>query len=210
MIRAWVGWGYLSFWFSPLPGPRIAFMTVLLESFSLVAIAEIGDKTQLLAILLAARFRRCWAIVLGILIATLVNHALVAWMGKSIGGWLDPFWLNISTSVLFIVIGVWTLVPDTAPLEQKATARGAFLASVVAFFFAEMGDKTQLATLTLGAQYPQTYLVILGTTLGMLAANVPAVLCGEALLRKLPMRYIRMFACLMFLAFGFYGLILAV
>lgn len=182
-------------------------MSALIESFSLVAIAEIGDKTQLLSVLLAARFRKFWPIVLGILIATLVNHALVAWMGKSVGAVIDPLCLNIGVAILFIVIGLWTLVPDNAPIEEEKTPYGAFLTSLIAFFFAEMGDKTQLATLTLGAHYAQTYQVILGTTLGMMAANVPAVLCGETLLRKLPMHLIRMIACLIFLTFGFYGLI---
>lgn len=204
MIRRWIGLDYLSFGLTAARSPKI-FMSVLVQSFSLVAIAEIGDKTQLLSILLAARFRTFWPIIAGILVATLINHAAVAWVGNQMGGWLDPKTLNLGSSLLFIAIGLWTLIPDEAPAENFKSG-GAFIASLVAFFFAEMGDKTQLATLTLGAEYSATTLVILGTTLGMLAANIPAVLCGETIVRKWPLKSIRIVACLLFVGLGAYGL----
>lgn len=182
-------------------------MSILLQSFSLVAIAEIGDKTQLLSMMLAARYRRFWPIIAGILVATLVNHAFTALLGASVGGWFNPAWLNLIVSLLFIVIGVWALIPDSAPVEKQVSVRGAFAASVMAFFIAEMGDKTQLATFSLSAEAANAlWQVVLGTTLGMLAANIPAVLCGEVIIRKWPLKTIRLIACIMFVAYGLYGL----
>lgn len=180
-------------------------MSALVQSFTLVAVAEIGDKTQLLSILLAARYQKFWPIIAGILVATLINHAAVAWAGNAMGNWLDPQTLNLGASLLFIVIGLWTLIPDEAPTENFKSG-SAFLASIVAFFLAEMGDKTQLATLTLGAEYSAMGMVILGTTLGMLAANIPAVLCGETIVSRWPLKTIRIIACLLFIGFGIYGL----
>jgi len=181
-------------------------MNALIQSFSMVAIAEIGDKTQLLSILLAARFRVFWPIIAGILAATLLNHALVAWLGSHAGAMVDTRWLNLGVALLFIAIGFWTLIPDKAPESAHIRNEGAFFASCIAFFIAEMGDKTQLATLTLGAHYPETMQVIIGTTVGMLAANIPAVLFGENLLKKIPLPTIRIIACVIFLAFGIVGL----
>lgn len=186
--------------------PATGFMDALIQSFSMVAIAEIGDKTQLLSILLAARFRRFWPILLGILAATTANHALVAWLGSEIGGLLEAKWLQLTTALLFIAVGIWTLIPDDAPEVKEAGLHGAFVTSCVLFFMAEMGDKTQLATLTLGARYASTMQVIFGTTLGMLAANIPALLFGEAVLRKIPLRVVHAIACLIFMAFGAAGL----
>ena len=182
-------------------------MNALLSSFSIVAIAEIGDKTQLLSILLAARFRVFWPILAGVFIATLLNHALVAWLGSTLGSALDPQTLTLGVSLLFIAIAFWALIPDNAPDTAHSGTANAFTASLIAFFIAEMGDKTQLATLTLGAQYSQTWVVILGTTLGMLAANAPAIWFGESLLKKIPLKAVRIIACVMFLAFGMMGLL---
>ncbi|MCC7259990.1 MAG: TMEM165/GDT1 family protein [Alphaproteobacteria bacterium] len=185
-------------------------MDALLHSFALVALAEIGDKTQLLSILLAARFRVFWPIILGILAATLLNHAGAAYAGNLLGGLADSYWTGVITSVLFIAIGLWLLIPDKDPEEAGQEPKyGAFLTSVIAFFIAEMGDKTQLATVTLGAEYASTVSVVLGTTLGMLAANIPAVLFGEAILRRIPLKAVRMCACLLFVGFGAFGLFAA-
>ncbi len=181
-------------------------MTALIQSFSMVAIAEIGDKTQLLSILLAARFRVFWPIIAGVFIATIINHGLVAWLGSYTSELVNAHWLSLVVSLLFIAVGLWTLLPDTAPEDSHIRNENAFIASCIAFFIAEMGDKTQLATLTLGAQYSETTMVIIGTTLGMLAANIPAILFGENLLKKIPLRTIRITACIIFLAFGITGL----
>lgn len=181
-------------------------MSALLHSFLLVAVAEIGDKTQLLSILLAARFRCFWPIIAGILVATLINHGLTAWAGSALGDQLHPHWLQLGVSLFFIGIGLWVLVPDDAPKEDALRTFGAFTTSLITFFLAEMGDKTQLATLTLAAEYADTLMVIIGTTLGMLAANIPAIFFGEKLLEKLPLGAIRYTACAMFFAYGSWGL----
>jgi len=182
-------------------------MDALIQSFSMVAIAEIGDKTQLLSILLAARFRSFWPIIMGVLVATLINHALVAWLGSHMASMVSADWIQLATSLLFIAVAFWTLIPDKEPDVKTGSSNGAFITSCIAFFIAEMGDKTQLATLTLGAQYSNTVMVILGTTIGMLAANIPAVLFGETLLKKIPLKMVRVIACMIFLAFGITGLI---
>lgn len=181
-------------------------MNDILQAFSMVAIAEIGDKTQLLSIILAARYQRFWPIIAGIFVATLVNHAFVAWAGSALGGMIDHYWLNIGVGALFIGIGLWALIPDDAPEGDANPKYGAFVASTIAFFIAEMGDKTQLATLTLGASM-DLFSVIIGTTVGMLAANIPAVLFGETIISKLPLRAIRIGTCVMFVGVGVYMLV---
>ncbi len=179
------------------------------ESFTLVTFAEMGDKTQLLSIILAAKFRRHIPVLLGILLATLINHGFTAWLGSAISGHLDPRWMNIGAAVMLIVTGLWTLIPDDEPDFKETTAHGAFAASFIAFFLAEMGDKTQLATLTLGAHYSNTLMVIAGTTAGMMAANIPAVLCGQAVIKRLPMELLHRVTCVLFVSIGIYGLIQA-
>ena len=172
----------------------------LLVSTGTVTLAEIGDKTQLLALLLAARFRKPWPIALGILAATLVNHAISAWLGAELTDWLSPEVLRWVVAASFLAVALWTLKPDT--LEDEADnlpAHGAFLATTVAFFLAEIGDKTQIATVMLAAQYPELWLVIIGTTLGMLIANVPVVLAGNFAADKLPLTLIRRLAASAFL-----------
>lgn len=177
----------------------------VLESLSVstlvVAIAEIGDKTQLLALLLAARFRKPWPIVAGILVATVLNHALAGWLGALLASWLTPDVLRWIVVASFLAIGLWTLKPDT--LDEDATslpARGAFIATTIAFFLAEIGDKTQVATIVLAAKAPLLWPVVVGTTLGMLAANVPVVLLGSRFAKRLPLKAARIAAAVLFLA----------
>ena len=180
-------------------------MEALFTSTALVALAEMGDKTQLLAMLLATRFRKPLPIILGILIATIANHFLAALLGHSIAGVLTQDWFRYAVALSFIAMAAWTLVPDKidedAPLKAPSKA-GVFLTTLVAFFLVEMGDKTQVATIALGARFDNLIAVTTGTTLGMMIANVPAVLFGEALARKVPMRALQVGAALLFLLLG--------
>ena len=177
-------------------------MEALLTSTLLVAVAEIGDKTQLLSFVLAARLRRPWAIIAGILVATLANHALAG----SVGAWLahlaGPGVMQWVTGLLFIGFGLWALHPDALDEDPKIHRAGAFVTALVAFFLAEMGDKTQLATIALAARFDNLVAVVMGTTLGMMLANVPAVIIGEKLAAKLPMKIIRLVAAGMFMLTG--------
>ena len=177
--------------------------SAFLTSTVAVAIAEIGDKTQLLSLLLAARFRNKSAIVLGILLATLLNHAASAWLGAWLGNSLTE-WLNGSSGRLLLAAGfgamaIWVLVPDK---EDDSTdthqAWGAFLATLVLFFLAEIGDKTQVATVLLAAEFNSVLWVTLGTTCGMLLANVPVVIYGERLMRRMPLHLARYATSLLF------------
>jgi Ca2+/H+ antiporter, TMEM165/GDT1 family len=182
-------------------------LEAFLVSTGIVALAEIGDKTQLLALVLAARFRRPWPIVLGILIATLLNHALAGALGQLVSLYLSERVLHGLVALSFIAVAAWTLVPDK--LDEEDTARigryGAFMATLVAFFIAEMGDKTQVATVVLAAQYDAFVMVIVGTTLGMMLANVPVVFLGNAAAGRLPLNAIRRIAALAFLLLGAYA-----
>jgi putative Ca2+/H+ antiporter (TMEM165/GDT1 family) len=178
-------------------------MEAFLTSSLLVAVAEIGDKTQLLAIVLATRFRRPLPIILGILVATLANHALAAFAGQFAAGLLDGQWFRLAVAASFVAMGLWTLIPDKLDEDEQPRARGGvFLTTLVAFFLVEMGDKTQLATVALGAQYGNLVAVTAGTTLGMLIANVPAVLLGHALVQRLSLGAVRIVAALSFVAAG--------
>ena len=189
----------------PFARPRILSMDALLTSTALVALAEMGDKTQLLAMLLATRFRKPVPIILGILFATLANHFLAALLGHSIAGILTQGWFRYAVAISFIAMAAWTLVPDKidedAPLKAPSGA-GVFMTTLVAFFLVEMGDKTQVATIALGARFDNLLAVTMGTTLGMMVANVPAVLFGEALAKKVPMRALQVGAALLFLILG--------
>lgn len=180
-------------------------MEALLTSSALVALAEMGDKTQLLAMLLATRFRKPVPIILGILIATLANHFLAALLGHSIAGILTQGWFRYAVAISFIAMAAWTLLPDTIdedePLKAPSGA-GVFMTTLIAFFLVEMGDKTQVATIALGARFDNLLAVTMGTTLGMMVANVPAVLFGEALAKKVPMRALQVGAALLFLILG--------
>ena len=176
-------------------------MENFLVSTFVVAIAEIGDKTQLLALLLAARFRRPWPIIAGIFVATVLNHALAGWLGAVAASYLTPDVLRWIVAGSFAAIGLWTLKPDTLDENsERLPTRGAFIATVIAFFLAEMGDKTQIATMVLAAKAPLLWPVVLGTTLGMLLANVPVVLLGSRFAAKLPLKAARMAAAALFLA----------
>ena len=176
-----------------------------------VAIAEIGDKTQLLAIVLAARFCKPVPIIAGILVATVLNHALAGAVGAWLMSAVAPGTLRWVLGLSFIAMAAWTLVPDTLDAgPQKPAGRfGVFGATVVAFFLAEMGDKTQLATVAMAAKYAAPVAVIAGTTLGMLVANVPAVLVGERLLARVPMRLVRGVAAAVFAVLGIATLLVA-
>jgi putative Ca2+/H+ antiporter (TMEM165/GDT1 family) len=170
-----------------------------------VAAAEIGDKTQLLALLLAARFRRPYPIIAGILIATLANHALAGIAGAWAGALVEGPWLRWSVGLSFLAMGAWALAPDR--LEAGDTppgmlAAGAFLATLTCFFLAEMGDKTQVAMILLAARLDGLAWIILGTTLGMMLANVPVVLFGHALASRVPARAVRMGAAVLFAGLG--------
>lgn len=184
-------------------------MDVILASTLLVTLAEIGDKTMLLAILLAVRFRQPWPIIAGIFVATIANHALAAWAGSAVAGLLDGYWFRLAVALGFIAMAAWTLVPDTIDDDDGApglSSRGAFLTTVVAFFIAEMGDKTQVATVALGAQYHKVALVAIGTTSGMMLANVPAVFLGERMTRLVPLHWMRRAAALLFALIGLWAL----
>ena len=172
-----------------------------LVSAGTVALAEIGDKTQLLALLLAARFRKPLPIILGILVATLLNHALAGWVGTLVAHWLTP-----GVAISFIAIALWSLKPDTLDKDTPVSPHGALLATVIAFFLAEMGDKTQVATVLLAARYSPLWQVVAGTTAGMLLANVPVVLLGSRFAQRLPLRAARIAAALLFFALGLWAL----
>jgi putative Ca2+/H+ antiporter (TMEM165/GDT1 family) len=159
-------------------------------------LAEIGDKTQLLALILAARFRKPWPIIAGIVAATLANHAAAGAVGAWVGSFFSNATLHWILAASFTATALWTLVPDKMDDDEASTARkfGPFLTTLIAFFLAEMGDKTQVATVMLAAQYPELWLVIIGTTAGMLIANVPVVLAGNFAADKLPLTLIRRLA----------------
>lgn len=179
-------------------------LQALLVSTGVVALAEIGDKTQLLALVLAARWRKPVPIILGILVATVLNHALAgavgAWLAAAVGPQVMRWILGLS----FLAMAAWILVPDQA--DDEAAAReprhGVFWATLVTFFLVEMGDKTQIATVALAAKYASLWAVVTGTTLGMMLANVPAVLLGEAAAKTLPMGLVRGAAALVFAVLG--------
>lgn len=179
-------------------------MDAFLISTGVVALAEVGDKTQLLAFILAARFKKPVPIVLGILCATLVNHGLAGALGAWITGHVTPQTLRWVLGVSFLGMAVWTLIPDKIEEGETQTARrfGVFGATLVTFFLAEMGDKTQIATVALAAHYASAWLVVAGTTLGMLIADVPAVFVGDKLAAKIPMRLVHTIAAGIFAALG--------
>ena len=179
-------------------------MHPFLVSTSLVALAEIGDKTQLLSLLLAARYRAPLPIIAGILAATLANHGLAAAAGDLLAHALSPRLLDWAVVLSFVLMGLWILVPDRIDDDElpRRGARGVFVATAVSFFVAEMGDKTQVATVALAARYGEWLPVVAGTTVGMLAANVPAVLFGHRFADRLPTRWVHGTAALMFLVLG--------
>jgi len=179
-------------------------MEALLTSTAVVTLAEIGDKTQLLAFLLAARFKKPLPIVMGILLATIVNHGLAGAVGAWITQVTRPEVLRWVLGLSFIGMAIWTLIPDKIEEEEAQVAQrlGVFGATLITFFLAEMGDKTQIATVAMAAHYSTPILVVIGTTLGMLIADVPAVFVGDRLADKIPMRLVHTLAAAIFAALG--------
>jgi putative Ca2+/H+ antiporter (TMEM165/GDT1 family) len=178
-------------------------MEAFLVSTMVVGLAEIGDKTQILSLMLAARFLRPLPIIFGILFATLANHAAAGLAGTLFGSLLSGPWMRWILGLSFLSVAVWALFPDKYVGDAKATRRaGAFAATLVAFFLAEIGDKTQIATIGLAARFEQFYPVVVGTTLGMMLANIPAVLIGDRIAYKLPVKAIRITAAVVFTTLG--------
>jgi len=182
----------------------------LFTSTAVVAIGEIGDKTQLLAIVLAAKFKKPVPIILGILAATLLNHTLAATLGYYIADFLKGPPFRILVGMSFLAMAAWALKPDKMDDELKTFTRGGiFVATLITFFLVEIGDKTQIATTLLAARYHQIGLVTAGTTMGMLLADIPAVLLGEAATRIVPLRYVRWAAAAIFAVIGAWVLLAA-
>ncbi len=175
----------------------------ILVSTGIVTLAEMGDKTQLLAFLLAAKYKKPVPIILGILFATILNHGLAGMLGLWITQILSPEILRWVLGFSFIAMAMWTLVPDKIDDEASFGVKsGVFLTSLVTFFLAEMGDKTQVATIAMAAHYPSPVLVVIGTTLGMMIADVPAVFLGNSFAKKLPLKLIHAIAAGMFFVMG--------
>jgi putative Ca2+/H+ antiporter (TMEM165/GDT1 family) len=197
-IRA--GWGIAAI--GMRPARRTISVEALLVSTLVVAIAEIGDKTQLLAIILATRFKKPVPIIMGILVATLANHALAATAGYWVSDFLSGAWFKWAIAISFIAMAGWALIPDKADDEEGASASryGVFLTTTI--FLVEMGDKTQIATVALGAKFHSIAWVAAGTTIGMMLANVPAVYLGEAATKVVPLKYVRIGAAVIFLLLG--------
>lgn len=177
-------------------------MIALINSFLLVFVSEMGDKTQLLALVLAARFRKPWTVMAGIFVATILNHALAAYVGLRISDTFSEKTMMLILAASFFVFGLWILIPDKEGEVKETGHFGAFITTVISFFLAEMGDKTQFATIALGAKYTNTVIVALGTTLGMMASNAIAIFFGEKFLIKIPMDWVRRIACAMFMIFS--------
>ncbi|MBT0570815.1 TMEM165/GDT1 family protein [Curvibacter sp. CHRR-16] len=179
-------------------------MEALLYSTGVVALAEMGDKTQLLAFILATRFKKPWPIVAGILAATLINHGLAGAVGAWVTAMLGPFWMRWILGLSFIGMAIWTLIPDKIEDEETQVAHklGVFGATFVTFFLAEMGDKTQIATVAMAAHFANPLWVIAGTTLGMLIADVPAVFLGDKLAERIPMKLVHSIAAALFAVLG--------
>ncbi|TFI49609.1 TMEM165/GDT1 family protein [Diaphorobacter sp. DS2] len=183
-------------------------MEAFLVSTAIVTLAEMGDKTQLLSLVLAARFRKPWPIVLGIFVATLANHALAGAVGSWVTTVLGPQVLRWVLGLSFIAVAVWMLIPDKLDDDGDGAAPrfGVFGTTLVAFFLAEMGDKTQVATVMLAAQYSAYFWVVAGTTLGMMLANAPVVWLGDRLVKKVPIRVVHLVSALIFLVLGLLAL----
>ena len=180
-------------------------MEAFLISTGIAALAEMGDKTQLLSLVLAARFRKPWPIVLGIFVATLANHALAGAVGSWVTTVLGPDVLRWVLGASFIAMAVWMLIPDKlddGDTPSGTSQWGVFGTTLIAFFLAEMGDKTQIATVALAAQYQQWAAVVAGTTLGMMIANAPVVWFGDRLVKKVPIRVVHLISALIFAVLG--------
>lgn len=177
-------------------------MAAFFNSFLIVALAEMGDRTQILSLVLAAQFKRKWTILLGVFIATLLNHALAAFSGQWISSFFTPIYLKICLIFLFFGFSIWILIPDRLDEQTSATRKSALVTTIITFFMAEMGDKTQFATITLAARYQSMFWVTLGTTCGMLLSNGLAIFLGEKLTQKLPLQKIRWMAAVLYFIFA--------
>ncbi|WP_303832387.1 TMEM165/GDT1 family protein [Asticcacaulis taihuensis] len=183
-------------------------LDAFLHSTLLVAVSEIGDKTQILSLILAARYRKSVPIVFGILVATLANHALAAFGGTLLMHTALKAWMPLILALSFIGLGLWILVPDKVDDDEGAVKKdyGAFVTTTIMFFLAEMGDKTQFATIALAAEYNNILMVVAGSTLGMMIANVPAVIFGDKIMKYVPLKWVRIVASLLFVVFGAWAL----
>ena len=182
-------------------------MEALIFSTAVVALAEMGDKTQLLSVVLAAKLKRRVPIILGILVATLANHFLAGYVGAWLASLVSPQTLRWGVALSFFAFGAWALRPDKLEDDRKLRGAGVFLTTLIAFFLVEMGDKTQLATVALAARYDSLVTVVMGTTLGMMIANIPAVWMGEALARRVNMKVMRWVAAGLFVLLGVLALL---
>jgi len=180
-------------------------LEIILSSFLLVSASEMGDKTQLLAFSLAARFKRPWPILAGIFVATLLNHALASTVGAYLASQVAPKTMEVMLAVLFLGFGAWTLKPDTLDESEEKSKYGPFFTTIVLFFLAEMGDKTQFATVALAAQFHSAVWVTIGTTLGMMVSDGLAVFLGDRFAHKVQMHWVRYFAASLFFVFGIYS-----
>ncbi len=191
------------------PALEMMMFDALLISTGVVAIAEMGDKTQLLSLILAAKFRRPLPIVAGIFVATVLNHFAAGWIGQQVAGLISADVLRWVVGIGFLAIAAWALIPDEMD-EEEATVKpyGAFLATCVAFFLAEMGDKTQIATVALAVKYQPLWQVVFGTTIGMMLANVPAVYLGDWIAKRMHvLRMVRFVAAAIFALIGVLALV---
>lgn len=179
----------------------------IVSSILLVATSEMGDKTQLLAFSLAARFKKPWPIMAGILVATVLNHALAATVGQWVGRQFSQETLGIVLAVVFFAFALWTLKPDALDEDEAQPKFGPFIATTILFFLAEMGDKTQLATVALSARFQSAIAVTIGTTVGMLITDGLAVWLGDRLSHRINMKWVRLFAALLFFLFGIASLV---
>jgi putative Ca2+/H+ antiporter (TMEM165/GDT1 family) len=184
------------------PTPTSSRLEAFLVSTAVVGLAEIGDKTQILSLLLAARFRRPLPIICGIFFATLANHAAAGFLGTYFGGLFNGPWMRWILGLSFLSVALWALFPDKFAGGNLTRRSGAFLTTLFAFFLTEIGDKTQIATIGLAARFAEFYPVVAGTTLGMMLANIPVVLIGERAAARLPVRLIRIIAAFAFVALG--------
>lgn len=180
------------------------------SSLVLIFLSEMGDKTQLLALFLAARFRQKYAIVLGILVATVANHIVSAWLGVWLNRLIENGILIWITGIAFIVVGLWLLIPDKDEEKQQNIRYGAFLTTLILFFLAEIGDKTQIATVILAVNYNSVLMVVLGSTIGLLLANAPVIWLGEKLMQKIPIKAVHIAACVLFCLTGIWILLKAI
>jgi len=199
--------GRVVIWFSA--GHWSVFLEAFFLSTGIVALAEMGDKTQLLSLVLAARFKRPWPIVWGILAATLLNHALAGAAGAWVMAIVGPDVMRWVLGVSFIAMGLWMLIPDKLDDDDARPSHhwGVFMTTTWAFFLAEMGDKTQIATVALGAQYQPLVAVVAGTTLGMMLANAPVVFFGDAITKRVPIRVVHLIAAVIFAVLGVLALL---